>query len=80
MFLNLVCVDLIFSRYKANLPMRISGPPERITYVEFIQGWHNAIKTVNSSQYVWRMMRSLTTRRLIYIVVYKNMTIRSEIV
>jgi len=71
----LVCASLIFIGYKANQPMTVTGAPDGITYVEFIQDRLDAAKTIKPSQCGWGMILSLATLGPIYSVVYTDVAI-----
>ena len=71
----LVCAILIFIGYKANQPMTVTGAPDGITYIEFIQDRLDAAKTIKPSQCGWGMILSLATLGPIYSVVYTDVAI-----
>jgi hypothetical protein len=77
-FIILVCSSLIFVGYKANRPMAVSGVPNSMTYVEFIQDRLDAAKTVQPSQCGWGMMLSLAALGPIYSVVYTSVAINPD--
>ena len=74
----IVCASLIFVGYKANQPMMVSGKPEGLTYIEFIQDRIDAVKTVEPSRCGWGMMLSLATLGPIYSVVYTVVAINPD--
>ncbi len=74
----LVCASLIFIWYKANQPMTVTGAPDGITYVEFIQDRLDAAKTIKPSQCGWGMILSLATLGPIYSVVYTDVAIHPD--
>ena len=77
-FVILVCSSLIFVGYKANQPMAVSGVPQGMTYVEFIQDRLDAAKTVQPSQCGWGMMLSLAALGPIYSIVYTSVAINPD--
>lgn len=74
----LVCAGLVFIGYKANQPMSVTGAPEGMTYVEFIQDRIDVAKTVEPSRCGWGMMLSLATLGPIYSVVYTVVAINPD--
>ena len=72
---TLVCAGLVFIGYKANQPMTVTGAPNGMTYVEFIQDRLDAAKAVRPSQCGWGMIISLATLGPIYSVVYTDVAI-----
>jgi len=74
-FVILVCSSLIFVGYKANQPMAVTGVPQGMTYVEFIQDRLDAAKTVQPSQCGWGMMLSFAALGPIYSGVYTEVAI-----
>ena len=74
----LVCAGLVFIGYKANQPMSVTGAPEGMTYVEFMQDRIEAAKTVEPSRCGWGMMLSLATLGPIYSVVYTAVAINPD--
>jgi hypothetical protein len=74
----LICAGLIFVGYKANQPMMVSGAPEGMTYVEFVQDRLDAAKTVEPSRCGWGMMLSLGVLGPIYSVVYTSVAIHPD--
>jgi hypothetical protein len=78
MLVILVCSSLIFVGYKANQPMAVTGVPQGLTYVEFIQDRLDAAKTVQPSQCGWGMMLSLAALGPIYSIVITSVAINPE--
>ncbi|HBG75201.1 MAG: hypothetical protein A2X25_12875 [Chloroflexi bacterium GWB2_49_20] len=74
-FVILVCSSLVFVGYKANQPMAVTGVPQGMTYVEFIQDRLDAAKTVQPSRCGWGMMLSLVALGPIYSGVYTEVAI-----
>jgi hypothetical protein len=74
-FVILVCSSLVFIGYKANQPMAVTGVPQGMTYVEFIQDRLDAAKTVQPSRCGWGMMLSLAALGPIYSGVYTEVAI-----
>lgn len=74
----LVCAGLIFVGFKAIQPMSVTGAPEGITYVEFMQDRIDAAKTVEPSRCGWGMMLSLIVLGPIYSVVYTAVAINPD--
>ena len=58
--------------------MTVTGAPDGMTYVEFIQDRLDAAKTIKPSQCGWGMILSLATLGPIYSVVYKNVAIHPD--
>jgi hypothetical protein len=77
-FMILVCTSLIFVGYKANQPMAVTGVPQGMTYVEFIQDRLDAASTVQPSRCGWGMMLSLAALGPIYSVVYTSVAINPD--
>ena len=74
----LVCAGLVFIGFKANQPMSVAGPPDGMTYFEFIQDRIDAAKTVEPSRCGWGMILSLVTLGPIYSVVYTVVAINPD--
>ena len=74
----LVCAGLVFIGFKANQPMSVTGAPEGMTYVEFMQDRIDAAKTVEPSRCGWGMMLSLIALGPIYSVVYTVVAINPD--
>ena len=74
----LVCAGLVFVSYKANQPMMVSGAPEGMTYVEFMQDRIESAKTVEPSRCGWGMILSLAALGPIYSVVYTTVAINPD--
>ena len=78
MVVILFCAGLIFVGYKASQSMMVSGAPEGMNYVEFIQDRIDAAKTVEPSRCGWGMILSLVTLGPIYSVVYTAVAINPD--
>lgn len=72
------CAGLVCIGFKANQPMSVTGTPEGMTYVQFIQDRIDAAKTVEPSRCGWGMMLSLAALGPIYSVVYTAVAINPE--
>jgi len=75
----MICLGLVFVRFRANQPMIVPGAPEGMTYIEFMKDRIDAAKTVEPSRCGWGMMLSLAALGPIYSMVYTAVEINPDI-
>lgn len=76
--LAVMLVATIFIGYKANQPMKVTGAPAGMTYIEFMQDRLEAAKTVKPSRCGWGMMLSLAALGPIYSLNYTYVATHPE--